>query len=443
MTQSPPSRTAIVGAGFSGLLTALHLLDAPTGMQVTLIERRAAFGPGRAYDTGNPHHLLNVRLGNMSAYPNDPDHLVRWLSEQPSWEASGAFITRGAYGDYLKSLLDEALSTHGDRLTLIQGDVVDLERAGDEWRLTLWTGETVTADTVVLALGNQEPQTPGNLGEGVRASGRYVTDPWSADLSDRADVQSVLLMGSGLTMVDVAVALRRPGRRLTAISRHGLLPRAHASVHTPAADITFSGPPSAVMAQAREAARRTDWRAVFDALRAQARGLWADWSQAQRRRFIRHLRPLWDVHRHRLAPSMAREISHMLAGGELTVAAGKIADLSLKQGRIRATWRPRGKSTPTSESFDLVVNCTGPIGEVRHSRDPLICRLLERRLVTPDPLGLGFAVDVRGRALGPDGAPHPGLVVVGPLSRGAFWEMTSVPDLRVQARDTAHDIRRG
>lgn len=119
MAEPDGPRIAIVGAGFSGLLTAVHLLRASPRVQVVLIERRGVFGPGTAYDTGNPGHLLNVRLDNMSAFPDQPGHLADWLAEQSSWRAQDGFITRGVYGDYLRALLDAALEDAPDRLTLI------------------------------------------------------------------------------------------------------------------------------------------------------------------------------------------------------------------------------------------------------------------------------------------------------------------------------------
>ncbi|RYG17781.1 MAG: FAD/NAD(P)-binding protein, partial [Caulobacteraceae bacterium] len=150
MPQQNGPHVAIVGAGFSGLLTAVNLLKASPHVRVTLIERRGVFGPGTAYDTGNPGHLLNVRLDNMSAFPDRPGHLADWLAEQPSWRAQDGFITRGVYGEYLRFLLDEALDDAPDRLNLIGGEARSIDRQDDGWHLAASDGE-VTADQVVLA----------------------------------------------------------------------------------------------------------------------------------------------------------------------------------------------------------------------------------------------------------------------------------------------------
>ncbi len=429
---------AIVGAGFSGLLTAVNLLEASAQARVTLIERRGVFGPGTAYDTGNPQHLLNVRLDNMSAFPDRPGHLADWLAEQPSWRAQDGFITRGVYGDYLRSLLEAALRDAPERLTLVGAEARGLDRQGDGWRIDTTEGGIVV-DQAVLALGNLEPASPPGVDEAVRASPLYVENPWRLEAASAETARNILLIGSGLTMVDAALTLRRPGRRFTALSRHGLLPRAHATVPPPPFEGDFSGGPAQVLRQMRAASEETDWRAAFDRLRLSARDLWRGWSPAERRRFLRHLRPLWDVHRHRLSPGAARDIHSMLAGGELTVLAGKLTEVRAGEA-IEVAWRPRGRRRAIRDRFDLVVNCTGPLGSIGSSAEPMIRDILNKGHGRPDPLGLGLQVDDDGRLLDGAGRPARGLHAIGPLTRGAFWEMTAVPDLRGQARDLAARI---
>lgn len=432
------AKVVVVGAGFSGLLTAIQLLRRSPRVRVTLVERRAAFGPGTAYDTGNADHLLNVRLGNMSAFPDEPGHLSDWLARQPSWQASGQFITRGAFGAYLMQLLEEALADNPGRFDLVRGEAVALDRGEGEWRLSLAGGQALAADAVVLAVGNQEPATPVGVEAEVRRSPLYIENPWTAnDLPDSA--RKVLLIGSGLTAVDVALTLERSGRTVTMMSRHGLLPRAHASVAASAVTARFAGSPAQVLGQVRGLARDQDWRDVMDALRAQAGSLWRDWDQFERLRFLRHLRPLWEVHRHRLAPAVARRVSGLIASGQLSVIPARLVALRLSGRGIKATYRLRRERGSSSRQFDAVVNCTGPLGRLAQSRDPLIVQLLRRRFVEPDPLGLGFHVGPDGRLVSTREESR-SLFVVGPLSRGAFWEMTSVPDLRIQAQTVARQI---
>ncbi|WP_082602163.1 FAD/NAD(P)-binding protein [Phenylobacterium sp. Root700] len=439
MAQRPT--VAVIGAGFSGLLTALHLTADPNGPTVRLIERSRSFGRGAAYSTGNPDHLLNVRVANMSAYPGDPEHFTRWLATHEGWRSHGGFVTRGVYGDYLQDLLREALeNTAAGRLLLEQDEAVDLQRAGEGWRVRLALGREIDAQAVVLALGVLRPAPPAVATEALLGSPRYIGDPWdlAARLPDDAD--DVLLTGSGLTMIDAAVTLWRPGRRFWAISRRGLIPRAHAPVAANVPELEAAGSPRQVLAAVREASGDGQWREAIDALRPQVRGIWESWSQAQRRSFLRHLRPWWDVHRHRLAPSVARRVGLLMRSRELVVRAGEITSLTPSRDNVEVTWRPRGAKLTRRLSVAAVVNCAGLLGDLDRASEPLLQRLLARGHIRPDPCRLGAEVDPASRLIGTGGAPEPGLYAVGPLTRGAFWEITSVPDIRTQAAEAAQAI---
>ncbi|MFC5371087.1 FAD/NAD(P)-binding protein [Brevundimonas faecalis] len=430
---------AVVGAGFSGLLTTLNILRMSPDISVQLIERRGVFGLGPAYATGNPKHVLNVRLSNMSAFPDQPHHLADWMAIQPHWFARDDFITRGDYGRYLSSLLDEALKADhaGERLSLIRGAVTAVRPDGDAWEIALGERRTVRADAVVLAQGNLNPTPPAGLAPELVGSNRYLHDPWTALDALPPDADDILLIGSGLTMVDAAIALRRPGRRFTAVSRHGLLPRSHGAASMSPQRRTYVGGPQAVLRQARSSATEGDWRAVIDDIRHSARPLWSSWSLKQRSRFLRHLRALWDNHRHRLAPGVAREITAMLADEELQVVAARIHALAPAENGIEIQLKERGESERHARRFDAVINCTGPTGDVANCRDPLLQDLLTQGLAVPAPLGLGLAVDSQARLINAQDQAHPRLFAIGPLTRGLFWEATAVPDLREHAVELA------
>ena len=433
---------AVIGAGFSGLLTTLNLLRMSPDISVQLIERRGVFGLGPAYATGNPKHLLNVRLSNMSAFPDQPRHLADWMAEQLAWFARDDFITRGDYGRYLAHLLDQALRSdrEGERLSLIRGDVSAIRPHEGGWKIKLDGRSSTTADAVVLAQGNLSPAAPSGLDPELVDSERYLGDPWRALDALPADADDILLIGAGLTMVDVAIALRQPGRRFTAISRHGLLPRSHGSTIMPPRRRTFVGSPAQVFRQARLAARTEDWRSVVDDIRHSARDLWSSWPLPQRSRFLRHLRALWDNHRHRLAPGVAREVTAMLASEELEITAARITALRLDKNKVEAVLKHRGDVQPRPYRFDAVINCSGPTGDVAHSREPLLADLLKEGLAAPAPLGLGLAVDPKGRLIDGRMLIHNRLFAIGPLTRGLFWEATAVPDLREQAVAVARHV---
>ncbi len=434
----------VIGGGFSGLLAAIHLLALPDGPRVRLVERRSVVGRGAAYSTNNPDHLLNVRVANMSAFPDQPRHFIDWLSGRSGWDARGGFVTRGNYGDYLQDLLRGAVNTApAGRLMLETDEIIDLRGDGSIWRATTAMGRSLPADAVILATGSLPPSVPHGAHAALLSSPAYVADPWDQEALARAGWQ-VLLLGSGLTMIDVALSLASGSRRrMWAVSRHGLTPREHTEVTPgiPAPDIA-GATPLRLIREVRRACRRDDWRAVIDGYRPHVHSLWQSWTATDRKRFLRHLRSWWDVHRHRMAPATARRIEALSADGHLTVDAGRILALTPEGDRIRVTWRPRGGGRSCHRFVDTVVNCMGR-GLVGDATDALTAGLIRSGLVGRDPTGLGFHVDRSSRVIGSDGDVRPRLYALGPMTSGAFGEMTSVPDIRVQAKAVAEALTRG
>lgn len=432
---------AIIGAGFSGLLTALHLLADPDGPIVRLVERRGVFGRGVAYSSPNPEHLLNVRAANMSAFPDDPGHFVRWLARHPGRATEDGFVTRRVYGDYLQALLRRAAAeAGGERLLLEADEAVDLQPIAEGWQVILSLGRMFAADAVVLSIGALPSASPEGADPAVLVSPRYVADPWS--LAPNTDLgRRVLLLGTGLTMVDVVLTHAAPGRRFIAISRRGLTPRAHVSGQVaPGAQTQPQGSPTVLLRRFRSAARTAGWREQLDGWRPHVQAVWAGWSERERRQALRHLGPWWDVHRHRMAPMAAREMVRLQAKGMLSVRAGRIERLTLADEQIRILWRRRGQPRRASLRVDTVINCTGACCDLRLAREPLIARLLARGLIQPDQLGMGARVDDQSRAIGAKGSPNPTLFAIGPLTRGAFLEITAVPDIRLQAQQVARRL---
>ena len=432
---------AIVGGGFSGTLLAVNLLR-HDGPRATLIERRAHTARGVAYSAAHPDHLLNVRAENMSALPDDPDHFVRWLEDHRP--GVGGFVPRLVYGDYLDELLAETMRHAPGRLEVVQAEAVDVAVERDGVRLALAGGAGLTADSVVLAPGNLPPITPGEIDPATLPPGSYVTDPWHGDiLSGLGPDDTVLVLGTGLTMVDVALLLHARGfeGRILALSRHGLVPRAHRR-GVPATKRSERPHPtaSALLSALRERAAQVDWRAAVDELRPYTQGLWRAMDVAERQRFLRHVRPWWDVHRHRLAPSVAKTIEAMRASGRLTILAGKVTDAAAEGDHVRLTYRPRHADAQETLRVRRIVNGTGPQGDLTTTREPLLVALRDRGLLRADPLRIGIDVDQESRAVAADGASSDRLTVIGPMTRGSFWEIVAVPDIRRQAWSVARRL---
>lgn len=458
---SPPSplKVAIVGGGASGTLVAANLLRrARAPLQITLVERRLVLGRGLAYSTTNPLHRLNVPAGRMGAYPDDPGGFLRWLEGHlglpgvPVQPQAGDFIERRLYGEYLRDVLEEARreAPLGYHCTKVTGEVIDLEESGGGAVLHLADGRSFPADRVVLAVGH----LPGEYPIQSPAFTAFYRSPFYAHVPFLPDVltgvgpdDDVLLVGAGLTAADIALELLSRGHRgmIHALSRRGLRPLAHEA--GPAYHHFFHGKalPRTVHSALRlvrseiAVARRTGqgWRAVLDALRGETPLIWQGWSWEERARYLRHLRPFWEVHRHRIAPEVAARLESLASDGRLHYRAGRLVSLRAAGHRAEALIRLRGTSTTLSLHVAKVINCTGPRTDYSKFQHPLFVNLLARGLIDHDPLALGINTTPTGEVLRYRAEPVGWLYTLGAPRKGVQWESTAIPEIRAQARELA------
>jgi len=435
---------AVVGGGFSGAVTALHLarlLDG--GRPVMLFERSGRVGPGLAYATASPCHLLNVRASNMSAFPDDPGHFERWLASDPGEPGdrhdteAGVFASRQLYARYLCHTVE---AEGGAGALRIPAEIIDCRRSGEGFTLTDSAGREHSAGAVIFATGHVTPLPA--------ADRRHVTDPWDAEwLTGLDPAQPILIRGTALTMVDIVLTLRETGFTgpITALSRRGALPQAHrASPPWPMPDIG-AGERSTVLGLMRRLRREAalarrqgvDWRAVIDSIRPITAEIWQGWALDERRRFLRHARRWWDIHRHRMAPPVERRILDDIRTGGLTIESGRLSGIAAEAEGLRVRWTgPNGSRDLLCQRVVDAVGLTG-MGEIRPG---LVDRLMARGLARLDPLGIGLDVDAALAVRGANGAPVAGLWALGPMVRGTFWECIAVPDIRRQAAACAAEI---
>lgn len=428
---------AVVGAGFSGTLLAINLLRQRA--RVVLVERDAGgLAKGLAFGTKRPEHLLNVRASNMSAFPDDKDHFLRWMGFASADQAN-RFVPRLAYGQYLHEQLVGALAKSGDRAALRDGEAIGVEFGGEGALLRMAGGEAIRCRAVVLALGNFPPRPipalsalPPDLG---------FDDPWARGATVDADsAEHILLIGTGLTAIDIALSLQGNGfrGRITALSRRGLRPRSHAEsgpvvgpVDRPAAK------GSHLLRAIRRRAAEIGWREAIDELRPHVQHLWRTHDRAGQERFLRHARAYWDVHRHRLAPAVDARVRKLEDEGRLAFVAGQLVQAEVVDGGAKVAWRRRCESAVETAVFDRVINCTGPEGDVTRAPDPLVRNLLASGCVRPDLHRLGLDVDHLGRVRDGGGRAQDRLFAVGPMTKGEAWEIVAVPDIRRQVWDLA------
>lgn len=437
---------AIVGGGFTGATLAAQLLRKSGGnISVVLIERGARPGRGVAYSTECEEHLLNVRAKNMSAYPDDPEHFLKWarLNHDPG-ASPDDYLPRRVYGQYVSSLLQHEIERHPGQFEHVQDEAVSIAHVGETAEIGLRTGWTLSADKVVIARGNFPPGDPRLPGRTPHCL-RYVSNPWKASaLGDVSHDKSVLLVGSGLTSVDVAITLRGRGFRGTIhiLSRRGLLPQAHKATApwppfwTKQSPGTVRGLLRLIRTQVKAAEKAgSGWRAVIDSLRPFTQEIWRSLSFSERRRFLRHVRPYWDVHRHRVAPAIGAGLASQIQDGQIDIHAGRIKTYAEDNDGVEVTYRDRESGQLERLCVARVINCTGPESDCRRADDPLLTNLMRQKLARPDALFLGLDVSPDGALIDAHGDTSDLLYAIGPVRKGSLWESIAVPELRVQVSE--------
>ncbi|MGE8176946.1 FAD/NAD(P)-binding protein [Pseudomonas fluorescens] len=475
MTKPPGGQTAdalrnadilIIGGGLSGALLAMQLMRLPGKRQVLVIEPRAELGRGEAYSAVELGHTLNGNAARMGVDPDNPDDLTQWLSafitnggwpesDQQSVPVAELFPPRGMFGLYVQQRLAEAQAVgarYGSSVEHVRGEVVDLQTDEYATLLTLSDGTRLRGVFAVLATGLfPAARTPQTESSGLNAA---AVDPWDVAAMTQLDPQStVLIIGSGLTMVDAVVSLEQAGHRgpIEVFSRHGLLP--HVRRQPPVwVDFLAEDPgirsPRQLMHELRSHCRAAmaegvDWQAPLDTVRAHIGRLWSQATDVQRRQFVRHVRPWWESHHHRSPPLSAELVARLHQEGRLRIQAASFKGLAPSaEGQVSIHIRRRGESDVTVVSGDALINSSGIEYDWRRVARPLPQQLLARGLIKPGPLALGIAADANGAVIDAEGQVARRLFAMGPPLRGMWWESTAVTDVASQAKALAQRLAR-
>jgi len=439
----------VIGGGFSGAMTAAHL--AARGVATAVIEP-GVLGRGVAYAATPYPLLLNTPAAAMSALPGAPQHFESWLEREvahgtprPEATPAGVFAPRALYGDYLEDTIAELAR---GRLDVIAARATALAPTARGFAVRCDDGREITTHRIVLALGNLPARTPDALDP---ATPGYLAEPYGR-LAEIGLDEPVAILGSGLTALDVIAGLRARGHRgpIVCASRRGLVPTAHTAPATLAILV-----PRALVRQPRLRTLMVWWReavdrvrdlceagaaepAVIAALRPMLPTIWRRLPVADRAKFLRHVRPRWDVLRHR-APAAVRDVlDRGRAEGSVEVVAGQLVSAVRTAAGLRCQFGSSEGATLTRD-VRWLINCTGPERDVRRLRMPLMQSLVAHRMLAPDPLGLGVLTGSAGQLIGEAGLV-PDAFVVGPWRMADLFEASAVPELRHHAADTAMEI---
>ncbi len=453
-------RVVVVGGGFTGAVLIIHLVRAADRpLRIIVVEPSADLGRGIAYGTHDPAHRINVPSGRMGLFEADPSEATRWffdegvLPDDRSTDDQGHFyVPRRAYGTFVGAMIGRTLDAAKHKVDFQhrRRSARGVTRFGSCWRVLLDDGASLEADRVALCFGHAVPHLPCAVDEDVRLHRKFNSDPWAGNaLAAIEPDDRVLVVGTGLTMADVAVGLRDKGHRgaITAVSRRGLLSLPHGRFVSDIDILDGEPPPATAVGLLRLLRRRLrawepalGWQPVVDALRFKLPVLWGALPPGEQARVLRRLLPFWEVHRFRIAPQLHTALQRDIASGGLRVERGGLIGLALDKRRFIATLRrPQGRTDRVEA--DAVVLCTGPDKDLRNN--PLIASLLKGGLAKLDRSRFGLAVDLKSHVLRLDDTSWPTLFAFGPMTRGTFGEMTGAPDITRHLERTASEVLKG
>lgn len=449
---------AIIGGGASGILLLLHTLKQAQGpFSVVLFNHGYPLAKGVAYSTEDAAHLLNVRAGRMSAYADHPEHFVEWVRLQPEYPAvlgpdtdNDAFIPRYLYGRYLKETFDHTMKNlpTGFQVKIEKVTVTDILKSTN-YHLTSSTGIRYSATNVALCTGIEAPSGLPGI-KNLPTDERIHINPWMPQLPVIDPEKDILLIGTGLTMVDHVLSLLNSGfkGRIIALSRHGQLPMAHPEQKQSfKKDHQFIPPHdllslfSIIRKRIKEHSDPQGWEEpVLEDIRPYTQQLWYRYSAEEKAQFLRHLQHLWSKLRHRIPYPVFLQLDKAVKEQRLLLLGGKLEEVSPKPHGIDISIQKRKAAESVTYSVQRIFNCIGPVLDVAQSTNPLIRSLAQQGYIRNSAARLGPDATPEGKLIDHQGEISEGLFVLGPPMRGVVWEAVAVPEIRVGAKQIATDV---
>jgi uncharacterized NAD(P)/FAD-binding protein YdhS len=439
-------KIAIIGGGLSGTMVALLLARRADKPQVILVEKNPEMlGRGVAYHTDFTHQPLNVVAGGMSIFPDQPGDFVEWLNNNRfryshllTEISAKSFVPRKIFGDYVLEHLQKNQHDAAGHFQIRIDQALSVSDVDGKKQVDLESGVRLSVDEVVLALGNFPPADLFDLADPVNKDPRYFANPWTDRVYSHINGdENILLVGSGLTAVDVVLGLHVRGfeGKITMLSRRGRLPLAHDLSHPPfPIEKPVHSHPKETFLWLRKLIRdnkNIPWPSIIDGLRIHTQAIWQKWSNDEKKYFLKKLRPFWEVARHRIPKPSADILDKLMKENRLSVMSGEIVKANSGKDGIEVKFK--SEKNIHEEVFQKVINCTGPESNYRKVRFPIIASLMDQGKVVNDELGLGISCTMDGNLVNSSGQIEKGLWCIGPMRKAVLWETTALREIREQA----------
>lgn len=451
---------AIVGGGFCGVMTAVHLLSQQkTPLHIILINAQYPLTKGVAYSSYSNKHLLNVAAKNMSAFPDKPRHFLDWLSKHEKYGALDQvalpekFLPRNIYGYYIKDIFEKAIRKKhsGVSIEFVHDTAIDMKEADGRYIIHFSVSPPVHADKVVIAIGNQAPRPLQSSNSTFLLSKKYFPNPWMLEsVNHSSALKSVLILGNGLTMVDTVIGLLENGfkGKIYSLSPHGFKTLPHRDYEPYKELVHQLKPPFDLLGLIQLFRKHVNVfksknmtaEAVVDSLRSKTQEIWQQLSMPDKKRFLFAIRHVWGIARHRLPMEVHEKIQAMVLDESLEIIAGRIHSIAEIGEKVHVIIEKRSDKQKLAIDVDRVINCTGPESDIRKMENTFIQNLVSRKFIFSDELNLGISATANGNIILSDGSVSENLLTIGSLLKGILWESTAVPELRAQAKNLANNI---
>lgn len=454
------TRIGIVGGGFSGTMIVRHLVSQKdTSFKITLFNSVNQVARGMAYSPKSESLLLNVVASKMSAFHDDPNHFLNWCATSGRYkdlsieQLGNSFLPRVVYGRYLGELWDETIQIarkNGHQIAVIPKYLDRIDSIDNEFKMH-WFSQSILVDYLILATGNQLPGNPKINNSFFYKSDFYQKNPWDIKFERLTSNLPILILGNGLTMVDTVVELREKGFKqlIYSVSPNGfnILPhRAQvAKLNIELFDVSgdfhlldlikvFKKNLSLIKSSGGS------FDSLVDALRPKTQEIWQRLSLEDKRYFLKKLRHLWGVARHRIPLESYRFIESERKNGGLKMLAGNVHELRLINGIVEAEIFNRKRKIIEKNLFSCVINCTGPETKIDAQGVGLLHQMKKDGLISQDELQLGLLVNDQFQIINSKNDHVLNMFAIGNLLKGKLWESTAINELREQAFQISSQI---
>lgn len=457
-------KIGIIGGGFTGTMTAVQLIEKSTApLEIILINERETLNRGIAFNPYSDKHLLNVITAKMSAFADQTDHFLDWITQREDFKnkdkvfIANSFLPRKLYGDYLVSIWEKYQSvaeTKDIKVTVIDSFVIDLETYPDSINISLDNDTSITVDYAVIASGNQIPKNPGIKNADFYQSENYFQNPWKIDsVQNINSTLPILIIGNGLTMVDTVISLLEQGFKndIYSISPNGfnILPHRHNGLkYTKLTeelrdDMKLYDLFKLVhkhIKTVREYGATAE--PVIDSLRPFTQEIWKRFSVEEKRIFMSRFRHLWGVARHRIPIHSHDKLQQLRINGKLKINSGRLLNFTENGDGITVDYYDKKDHQEKQIKVSRIINCTGPDTNLNHIENSFLKNCLLKGILKQDDLKLGILADSKTfQVIDMDGKPHSNLFTLGSNLKGELWESTAVNELRSQGESLAEQLK--